>query len=111
MSDARSRVYAFVNRRGEEMARYGPPAPYQKMIEADSDDDLHLHGLLNQVEDDRAHAEAVKLREKVASWGLPATPRAQDTARAWRTVADEIDPYEERDGQLVRKSDGQPVTL
>lgn len=70
-----------------------------------------LFGLLNQVEDDRAHAEAVKLREKVESWGFPATPRAEDTARAWRTVADEIDPYEEKDGVLVRKSDGKPVSL
>lgn len=70
--------------------------------------------LLNRVEDDRAHAEAEKLRRQadeaekslLASADPALVFRTTDTIR---TAANMIDPYEMRDGQLVRKSDGQPV--
>ena len=108
MTDARSQVYSFINRRGDDMARYGSPAPYQKMIEADSDAALFLHGLLNRVEDARVHAEAVKLLDMHMDVLLKHGPEvAQGLALA--IVA--IDPYAEHDGQLVRKSDGTPVVL
>lgn len=112
MTDARSQVYSFVNKRGDQMARYGPAAPYQKMIEPGTDDDLFLHGLLNQVEDDRAHAEAERLRKKADGMPRYTPPKGGTTGRAVTlALADEMDPYEERDGQLVRKSDGRPVVL
>lgn len=116
MTDARSQVYSFVNKRGDQMARYGPAAPYQKMIEPGTDDDLFLHGLLNRVEDDRVHAEAERIREEAKATADAWTSevnrdRAERASGAMCYVADLIDPYEERDGQLVRKSDGTPVVL
>lgn len=119
MTTARDLIYAFVNKRGDDMARFGPPTPYRKMIEAGSDDDLYLHGLLNKVEDDRAHADAEKLSalghaykeaaksEQAAglqALGLFAGQSLIDAAK-------EMDPYEMRDGKLVRKSDGKPVII
>jgi hypothetical protein len=81
-----------------------------------SDECVRLHDLLNQVEDDRAHAEAEKLREKAkrveSSSMMHVDPVvAVHTAGVLRTAAESVDPYEERDGQLVRKSDGKPVNL
>lgn len=116
MSHARDLIYSRVNKLGDDMARYGPPAPWQKMIEAGGEEDDYLHGLLNQVEDDRAHAEAEKLRSRATSAELSTIGRmdpavALHTAGVLRAAAKTIDPYETRDGQLVRKSDGQPVTL
>lgn len=108
MSSVRDLIYAFVNRRGDDMARYGPPRPYQQMIEADSDDDLYLRGLLNRVEEDAVHAAAQKLLDMHADVLLKHGPAvAQGLAKAIAT----IDPYVVRDEQLVHKADGKPVSL
>lgn len=66
-----------------------------------------LDGVLAQVEDDRAHAEAEKLRAAVSK---DAAHRPKWQA-AVLEAADMVDPYEMRDGQPVRKADGKPVTL
>lgn len=77
-----------------------------------SDECDRIRELLDQVEDDRAHAEAEKLRVKAKTVRLdlldPFSPYREQLIRE---QADEIDPYEKRDGQLVRKSDGRAVTL
>ncbi len=69
--------------------------------------------LLDQVEDDRVHAEALKLlkrgEELKAGVGNQSIGMAMAATLIVEAVA--MDPYEERDGQLVRKSDGKPVTL
>lgn len=68
--------------------------------------------LLDQIEDDRAHHEAEKLRETAAGMVFNLLDPFSPQKEGWvRHIADEIDPYEMRDGQLVRKSDGKPVTL
>lgn len=72
--------------------------------------------LIGQVEDDRAHAEAERIREEAKatadSWTSEANrSQAERSSGAMYYVADLVDPYEMRDGQLVRKSDGKPVTL
>ncbi len=111
MSAARDLVYNFVN----EMARLSRQAisrnpqgqAHYVAVEAGSDDDLYLHGLLNKVEDDRAHAEAQKLLDMHMEVLLMHGPQvAQGLALAIK----HIDPYVRRDGQLVRKSDDKPVT-
>lgn len=115
MSFARDLIYSFVNKRGDEMARFGPPELYHKMIEAGTDDDDYLHGLLNQVEDDRAHAEADRIRkeanETADAWSSEVQRgNAERSSGAMHYVADMIDPYEKRDdGQLYRKSDGKLI--
>jgi len=110
MTLPRDLVYSFVNKRGDEMARFGPPEPYYKMIEAGTDDDLYLHGLLNQVEDDRAHREAEHLREKAAEFATSSSDLvAEAMTAATKAAADHIDPYEVKDGQLCRKSDGKRI--
>jgi len=109
---ARQAIYSRVNKLGDDMARYGPPAPYHQMIEAGSDEDLYLSGLLDRVEDDRAHAEAEKLRKAADEFAKNSSDLvARAMAAATRGAALKIDPYEERDGHLVRKSDGKPITL
>lgn len=74
-----------------------------------------LTGLLDELGDERAHAEAEKLRaeakeyEKEAAGMLNASAYYQ-AAGVMARAAQLIDPYVMRDGQLVRKSDGKPVT-
>lgn len=110
MSFARDLIYSFVNRRGDEMARFGPPEPYYKMIEAGTGDDLHLHGLLNRVEEERAHDEAERLREKAAEFATSSSDLvAEAMTAATKAAADHIDPYEVKNGQLYRKSDGKHI--
>lgn len=97
MSDARDQVYYFVN---------GQVNREEKVI-GGTDEDLFLHGLLNRVEDDRAHREAEKIRKAVKE--DPAyRPKGH---AAMLEVAESIDPYEMRDGALYRKSDGSPVII
>jgi hypothetical protein len=107
VSYARDQVYAIAKDHavGEE-------------IEPGSIDDDRLHEALNQVEDDRAHAEAEKLRNEAKLHEHDAVDtkgRERDaylrTAGVLVYAAGLVDPYEERDGQLVRKSDGKPVNL
>lgn len=62
--------------------------------------------LLDKIEDERAHREAEKLRETAKKLRSNAPDRTGLLVAALR-----IDPYEMRDGQLVRKSDGKAVTL
>lgn len=78
----------------------------------------NLDYLLDLVEDDRVHAEAEKLRNEAKlheqdAVGLidPEREMYLRTAGAMTYSANLIDPYEQRDGQLVRKSDGRPVQL
>lgn len=113
MSSVHDLIYAFVNRRGDDMARYGPPRPYQQMIEADSDDDLYLRGLLNRVEEDAVHAAAQKLRKRGEEMKAESGNQGVGMAMAATLIIEALamDPYEMRDGELVRKSDGKPVTL
>lgn len=61
-----------------------------------------------RVEDDRAHAEAEKLRLKAATYE---DEGERSVAAGMYQAADDIDPYEMRGDQPVRKSDGSPVTL
>lgn len=64
--------------------------------------------LLDQIEEERAHAEAEKLRkyaEEYDDWG-----ERPFTAGLFQAV-EQVDPYEMRDGQLVHKSDGKPVII
>jgi len=64
-----------------------------------------------RVEDDRAHAEAEKLRKAAGEFNLGSNDLiARTTRAALGGAAEQIDPYEMRDGQLVRKSDGKLVT-
>lgn len=111
MSAARDLVYAFVNRTArkarQDIATYPDDHKYYTVVDGGSDNDIRLHGLLNRVEDDRAHAEAVKIRDFVANDPVY-RPKCK---RGMLEAADLIDPYEERDGKLIRKSDGKPVTL
>jgi hypothetical protein len=114
MNFARDLVYDFVNKVGDDMARYGPPAPYHKAVEAGTDNDDRLHYLLNWVGDDRAHAEAEKLRRKAdeleaANAFVVRPDQTMTPSDVVRVSADEIDPYHRVDGRLVRKSDGSPV--
>lgn len=102
MSAARDLVYSFVNRIAPGSFGDGRTA-----VEGGSDEDLYLHGLLNRVEDDRAHAEAELIRGVVANDKVY-RPKWQ---RGMLEAADLIDPYKELDGQLVRKSDGKPVVI
>lgn len=102
MSHARDLIYSFANNQIKK----------GKEIEAASGEDDYLHGLLNQVEDDRAHRGAEKLRKRADTFKDSASDLvAGAMAASMRLAADEIDPYEMRDGQLVRKSDGKRVFL
>lgn len=104
MSFARDLIYSFVNKRGDEMARFGPPEPYHKMIEGGTDDDLYLHGLLNQAEDERLHDEAQKLYDMHDEILLAHGPQV---AQGFAKAAILMDPYTVKDGQLVHKVTGQ----
>lgn len=71
--------------------------------------------LIGQVEDARAHVEAEKLRAEAKEYekeakGLFNEGAYYKAAAVMAYAASLIDPYEMRDGQLVRKSDGKPVT-
>jgi hypothetical protein len=73
-----------------------------------------LLSLVLKLMDDRAHAEADKIRKEAeetaaAGWNHDQVNRALRASGAMHYVADLIDPYEMRDDQLVRKADGQPV--
>lgn len=121
MTYARSLVYSFVNRMAQFAMRNPSGLDYRnyEAVPGGCYEDLELHGLLNQVEDDRAHAEAVKLR----GWGQKYKDVSEEVqnegkkalslfiGQALMNAAHDMDPYEERDGQLVRKSDGKPVIL
>lgn len=64
--------------------------------------------LLNRVEDDRAHADAKRLRQRADEFTANRSELvAQAMAAATRAAADSIDPYEMRGNDLVRKSDGK----
>lgn len=77
---------------------------YVAGIANDGDErDSHLGEMLDQVEDDRAHREAERLRNHAG----------ESTFKLLRGIMDAaslIDPYIEVDGQLYLKSDGKPVT-
>lgn len=66
--------------------------------------------------DDRAHAEAEKLRRRAdelaaLSEGVVRHDQGLLPSDVMRMAADEIDPYHVVDGELVRKDDGKPVVL
>lgn len=106
MSMARDLVYSFAEKLARDAQKYG--IPYNcRPIEPGSHDDDYLSGLLNNVEDDRVHAEAEKIRAEVAE-STAYRPRAH---AAMLEVANEMDPYHVVDGKLVRKSDGRPIIL
>lgn len=70
--------------------------------------------LLNQVEDDRAHAEAERIRTEAREYEAEAPSKDRHdgymkTAAVLATAAESLDPYEMRDGNLVRKSDGKII--
>lgn len=116
MSYARDLVYSFINTTAKMSRQAVSPNPQDhaayRAIEGGSGEDTYLHGLLNQVEDDRVHREAGKLRKRAEGFADSASDLvAGAMAAAMRLAADEIDPYEERDGQLVRKSDGKSVII
>lgn len=74
-----------------------------------------LDHILDMVEDDRAHAEAVALRGRGEDMRRNGKPDGTATmgyviGAGLVVEAFAMDPYEQRDGQLVRKSDGKPVT-
>lgn len=73
--------------------------------DASSAECTQLSELLDQVENDRLHAEAKRLRDLAT--GYKPGPRHKTVQR----VAEHLDPYEWVDGQLVRKLDGKPVSL
>ena len=67
-----------------------------------------LEAKLERAGDDRAHAEAQKLLDKHMDVMLT---HGAGVAQGLAMAIIELSPYVERDGQLVRKSDGKPVTL
>lgn len=111
MSYTRDLVYALTNGLARVAQESGLPRG-RLAIEPGGDVDDYLHGLLNQVEDDRVHAEADKLRNR-AKGILDDAGSDRRTAELMAGVmtaaAMGMDPYEEKDGQLVHKSDGSPV--
>jgi hypothetical protein len=68
---------------------------------------MHLSELFDQLEDNRSHCDAQRLlnlhMETVLTHG-PAVGQGLALAVA------RIDPYTRRHGELVRRSDGKPVT-
>lgn len=114
MSESRDRVYTFVNRTArlarQAISRNPQEHRFYSAVTGGSDEDVYLHNLLNDVEDDRAHAEAVKLRQRGTELTRsgPGT-LGQPMGAALIVESFAMDPYEERDGVLVRKSDGKPV--
>lgn len=111
MSTSRDLVYSFADDLVLKAMKEGLPY-LERPVEPGSDNDDRLHYLLNWVEDDRAHREAEKLRKRAEGFKDSASDLvAGAMAASMRLAADEIDPYEKRDGELYRKSDGSPVTL
>lgn len=111
MSITRQQVYNLVNNLARVAEEVGLPSSRLAIEPGDEVDD-HLHGLLNKIEDDRAHREAERLRKKAEGMPSYTPPKSGTTGRAVTLMlADEIDPYEMRDGELIRKSDGKPVTI
>lgn len=109
MSMSRDLVYSFAEELAKKAAKDG--IPYNgRPIEPGSEDDDRLHGLLNTVEDDRVHAEAHKQRKRadeiLENAGMDRRT-AELMAGVMKAAAMGMDPYEVRDGQLVRKSDGR----
>lgn len=75
-----------------------------------ADECLWLTDRLNEVEEERTHDEAEGLREKAARFAASSSDLvAGAMAAATKAAADHIDPYEVRDGQLYRKSDGKLI--
>lgn len=77
-----------------------------------SDECDRIRDLLSQVEDDRAHKEAQRLRERAAEIHEGAVDKYGEVygtlrfaAKTLRDEAERIDPYMEREGLLVRKRD------
>lgn len=108
MTRSRDLVYSFVN----SMAKHAMQNPcgldyrdYQSVVPGSGCyEDFELQGMLNQVEDDRMHVEAEKIRK------LAAESKIKESVGLW-IAANMLDPYQVVDGQLVRKSDGRPVNL
>lgn len=71
-----------------------------------------IDAALREAADDRAHAEAEKLRQRGEELKIRAGSQGIGMAMAATLIVEAVamDPYEMRDGQLVRKSDGSPVT-
>lgn len=74
--------------------------------------------LLDRIEDSRSHLDAERLRNEAKLHehdAVDCTGREKDhylrTAGVLVYAAGLTDPYEERNGQLVNKRTGQPVTL
>lgn len=109
MTYARDLALAMVNRHAEAGS---PIKPY-------SNEHLYLESLLNQVENDRAHAEAKRLRARSASFekdiaAMEFSARKAGIVQMMVIMVQDaylIDPYVEIEGQLYRKSDGKPVTI
>lgn len=69
-----------------------------------------MDDLLDMVEDDRAHAEAVKLREFAGGMVFNLLDPFSPQKEGWvRHIADHIDPYELRDRFWVHKVTGRVV--
>lgn len=71
--------------------------------------------LLDALEDERAHCEAVRIREEAEqtadAWTSEVNcAQAERSSGAMHYAASMIDPYELRDDRLVHKADGSPVT-
>lgn len=107
MTMPRDLVYSFAEKLARKAEKEG--IPYNgRPIEPASHDDDYLHDLLNWVEDDRAHREADKLRKRAESFADSKSDLvANAMAASMRMAATETDPYEVRDGELRRKSDGK----
>jgi hypothetical protein len=78
--------------------------------EAGTDECVRIHDLLVEVEDDRVHVEADKIRrraEEILRNGGDDRRTAELMAGVTMAAAMGMDPYELRDGELVRKSDGK----
>lgn len=103
MSLARDLVYSFAEKLAKKAAKEG--IPYNgRPIEPGSRDDDYLHGLLNQVEDDRVHAEVHRILDiSMETMLLHGEKVTQGLGLAIKTV----DPYKLRNGELRRKSDGK----
>lgn len=105
----RDLVYSFVNKTArearQEISRNPKDHQYYQAVEGGSDDDLYLHGLLNGVEEERVHREAEGMRERAKRFAQGG-PAGEAMAGALSAHAASMDPYEERDGQVFRKSDG-----
>jgi hypothetical protein len=111
MTTTRDLVYVFINNVAKDVAKNGL-IRLQLPVEAGSVEDDYLHGLLNKVEDDRVHYEANELRARAEELSAKADNLAAESmVDAYRLAANDMDPYEKRDGKLYRKSDGKEVLI